>query len=213
MGRFVRLVGRIFGWLGNIQAVYAIVPAGALSAVSGVAGYLSDGLGWGLFMASGVFVFVALGITLMRESYRANRLEHKLTVTDVWVQQFANILLFRPKFVIHNSANFELFFEVITVDYVFGKCKGGLDPTVALSGLLSPHESTTILVPSAQGELPFPQGRVLIKIKYGREKDQLVETVSTVLECHPLTTIPQEHEGDMPMSRLVQTLDYTPVKP
>ncbi len=211
--RIWKAFGRLLGWLGNIQAVYALIPASLLSAVSGISGYLTNGLGWALFMASGVFVFVALGITLMRESYRANRLEHKITVTAVNVQQYANILLFRPSFTLVNNASFELFFEVVTADYVFGSSKGGLDTTVPLRGLLSAHEGTSILIPAASGTLPFNGGRILIGVNYGREKDRYEYSLTTTLQCATLTVFPQESDGDMPTSRLVQSLEYAPIKP
>lgn len=212
MRKFARFVSDVLSWIGNFQTLVGLLPAGVLSVVGGLSTYSTQGLGWGLFVATGIVAFLTFSYVIVRESYRANRLQHKLNISAVAMQQLGrdgSEVVFRPNFFLQNDANFEIFFELRSADYTFGSMRGSLDPTVPLRGLLAAKSGTGIVVPAMKGPHPLPQGRISISVAYGREKDEYTHLFVTNLECNALSIVPEEQAGIIDMTRLVRSLDYS----
>ena len=216
MGALFRLFRQAAGVLGDVQAIWAIIPAGMLAALSGYSGYLSDGLGWGIFIASGVFAFIVTGGVIIRENYRANRLEHKLNVSGIGVVQHPsgeeNISYFRPVVTLQNTAGFDIQFELTRADFNFVGTKTGLDITV-LKGVAAPRDSVHLSIPAAKGYAPLQPGKCVVEVKYGRVGEPLTHMFHTKLECNP--TRPTSHTEevvDLMVVRNIDTLSYSRVR-
>lgn len=216
MGALFRLLRQAVGVLGDVQAIWAVVPAGLLAVLSGYSGYLSDGLGWGIFIASGVFAFIVTGGVIIRENYRANRLEHKLNVSGIGIVQHPSgeedVSFFRPIVTLQSTAGFDMQFELTRADFNFVGTKTGLDISV-LKGVIAPRDSAHLNIPAAKGYAPLQPGKCVVEVKYGRAGEPLTHLFSTKLECTP--TRPSSHTlepVDLMMVRNIDTLSYSRVR-
>ena len=217
MGAIFRFIRRAISLVGDVQAIWAVVPAGMLAGLSGYSGYLRDGLGWGIFIASGVFAFITLGGVIIRENYRANRLEHKLNVSGIGVVQHPatgedGISFFRPLVTLQSTAGFDMQFELTRADFNFAGTKTGLD-IATLKGVIAPRDSANLTIPSAKGFAPLATGKCIVEVRYGRAGEPLTHLLSTKLECAP--THPSPHTlgpVDLMVVRNIDALNYSRIK-
>jgi hypothetical protein len=208
---------RLVGWLGDYQAITTFLPGGILAAIGGGSSYLANlGLHWIIFLSSGIFCFVTLALFVVRESSRANRLEHKLNITAVNVEQIPNgpgNALYRPSFILANSAHFEIFYRLERADYSFnGLTRVAPDPTISVGGLIAPRDTGTIVLNGANGPGIPPRGRLIVDVHYGREKDTLTHSFRTTLDISSMTVLDPSQHGAHMIMRNVDRLDYEKLK-
>lgn len=216
MSELIKYIRRTVGVLADLQAVWTFILPALLAALSGYDGYMRDGFAWGLFIAAGVFAFLTVAWVIIRESYRANRLEHKLGVSGIgMVQQPSGtdgFSLFRPIVTLQSSASFEIQFELTRADFDFAGIKTGLSIT-GLKGVIAPRDLTNLVIPPATGYPPLQPGKCLIEVKYGRAGETLTHQLTTRLECSATHSSPQTQEPvDLMMVRNIDTLSYSRVK-
>lgn len=218
MGRIWGWIKRAIGWLGDYQAVAAILPGGLLAVIGGVSTYLADlGLHWIIFLTSGIFCFVTLGYTVARESWRANRLEHKLTVSGFSLEQVpleAGEGLYRPSFALHNMAGFEIFYVLHRADYsVTNVGSSNPDPTITINGLLAGKDTIPVTLSAVRGAPGIaPSGRLVLDIHYGRERGVLTHSFRTTLTFVSLSAFPAGQGGLHTVLRNVESIDYIKLK-
>lgn len=168
---------------------------------------------WAIFIAFGVFYFGAAAYVVVAGAYSVWRLPNKLYVSDMGAIQWqrpddAPKVGIQLQVAVNSMASFEIFFEVADTDFEVGGVQGTPSKTRVVRGVIAPNGYANISLATVVTNHNFENGRLVFKVKYGREKGKYTHQMDTTMEFFPQAYLAPEAQGFLHILRNVIDLEY-----